>query len=93
MRKFEREPVYSACALLFENQPTKAFMINFSRMGAMITTSMLLTPKKFISLIYRNEKNEFVQILTYVAHSSKSDRYFVAGLQFIGIENRFKWEK
>ena len=90
MRKFDREPVYSACALLFNDQPLKAFMINFSRMGAMITTTSLLTPKKFISLLYRNEKNEYVQILTYIAHSSKSDRYFVAGLQFIGIEGRFK---
>ena len=63
-------------------------MINFSRMGTMITTTVRLTPKKFISLVYQNEKNEFVQILTYVAHSSACDKYYVAGIQFIGLEGR-----
>jgi hypothetical protein len=88
MRKFDREAVYSNCAVLLDGQPVKAMMINFSRMGVMITTTMQLKPKRFISLVYRNEKNEFLQILTYVAHCSRSDRYFVAGLQFIGLEGR-----
>ena len=88
MRKFDRQPTFSACALIFNEQPIKAFMINFSRMGVMITTTVFLEPKKFISLVYQNEKNEFIQILTYVAHSNKSDKYYVAGLQFIGLEGR-----
>lgn len=88
MRNFERETMFSPCALEADDKNIKAFMINFSRMGAMITTQYMLTRKKYVSLMYRNEKNELVKMLTYVVHCKKQDHYFVSGLQFVGIESR-----
>ena len=86
MRNFIREETFSPCAVVLDNKNIKAFMVNFSRMGAMITTQYKLSPKKYVSLMYQNEKNEIVRMLTYVVHSSKKDHYFVSGLQFVGIE-------
>lgn len=88
MRNFIREQTFSPCALIVDEQNVKAFMVNFSRMGAMITTQYMLSRKKYISILYRNEKNEAIRMLTYVVHSSKKDHYYVSGLQFVGIEAR-----
>jgi hypothetical protein len=88
MRNFERESMFSPCVLEANDKSIKAFMINFSRMGAMITTQYMLTHKKYVSLMYRNEKNELVRMLTYVVHCKKQDHYYVSGLQFVGIESR-----
>lgn len=63
-------------------------MINFSRMGAMITTQYFLSRKKYISIMYQNDKNEMVRMLTYVVHSTPKEHYYVSGLQFVGIESR-----
>lgn len=73
---------------MLENENIKAFMINFSRMGAMVTTQYVLGSKKYLSLLYRNEKNEMVRMMTYVVHCTRKDHYFVSGLQFVGIESR-----
>lgn len=88
MRNFERETIFAPCALIFDATNIKAFMINFSRMGALVTTQYSLTRKKYVSLLYRNEKNEIVRMLTYVVHSTRKDHYFVSGLQFVGIESK-----
>lgn len=88
MRNFVREQTFSPCAIQLGEVNIKAFMINFSRMGAMITTQYVLANKKYIALLYRNEKNEMVRMLTYVVHCKKKDHYFVSGLQFVGIESR-----
>lgn len=88
MRNFVREQTFSPCAIQLGEANIKAFMINFSRMGAMITTQYVLANKKYISLLYRNEKNEMVRMITYVVHCTKKDHYFVSGLQFVGIESR-----
>lgn len=88
MRNFKRDSVFTPCALSFNTQNIKAFMVNFSRMGAMITTQYQLSPKKYVSLIYLNEKNEQIRMLTYVVHSTKVDHYFLSGLQFVGIEEK-----
>lgn len=84
--------MFATCALMLKDKNTeqkiKAFMINFSRMGAMISTQYILSHKKYISLTYRNEKNEMIYMLAYVVHSKKQDHYYVSGLQFVGIEAR-----
>lgn len=88
MRNFQREQTFLPCAVQLGEINIKAFMVNFSRMGAMITTQYILADKKYISLLYRNQKNEMVRMMTFVVHSKKKDHYFVSGLQFIGIESR-----
>lgn len=88
MRNFIREATFTPCAIAMDEQNIKAFMVNFSRMGAMVTTQYILSKKKYVSLMYRNEKNEMVKMLTYVVHSYQKDHYFVSGLQFVGIESR-----
>lgn len=88
MRNFERVSVFSACALYIDKDPMKAFIINFSKMGAMVTTQRLIKPKDFISLAYRNEKNQLVRIMSYVVYCREKSPYFVAGLQFVGIESK-----
>ncbi|MEK6628017.1 MAG: PilZ domain-containing protein [Bdellovibrionota bacterium] len=92
MRNFIREAMFTPCALMLKDKNTeqtiKAFIINFSRMGALISTQYILSHKKYISLMYRNEKNELIRMLTYVVHSQKQDHYYISGLQFVGIEGR-----
>lgn len=88
MRNFERTSMFSACAIYMDKDPLKAFIINFSRMGAMVTTQCNLKPKDFISLAYKNEKNQLVRILTYVVYCKEKSPYYVAGLQFVGIESK-----
>jgi hypothetical protein len=88
MRNFKREKTFLPCALVIDRDNIKAFMLDFSRMGAMISTQYSLQKKKYISLLYQNEKNETVRMLTYVVHCSRKDHYFISGLQFVGIESR-----
>lgn len=88
MRNFERFSIHSACALLIGDQVIKTAMVNFSRMGAAIRTGFRLAPKKYVSLVYRNEKNETIRMLTYVVHSTAEGDGYVIGLQFVGIEGR-----
>lgn len=89
MRSFKREETDSPCAILYNNEQLKGRIMNFSRMGALIITHTLLSRKKYLSLLYRNEKNEMVQMLTYVVHSSqKNGDYYIVGLQFVGIEGK-----
>ncbi len=84
--------MFAPCALILKDQlpepSIKAFMVNFSRMGTMVSTQNALSHKKYVSLLYRNEKNELIRMLTYVVHSKKQDHYYVSGLQFVGIEGR-----
>ncbi|MGZ3725040.1 MAG: PilZ domain-containing protein [Pseudobdellovibrio sp.] len=87
-RNFERDEILIICGLKIEDQIFKASMYNFSRMGALVSTPFELNPGKFISLAYQNEKNEIVQMLTYVVHAHKKRNRFFAGLQFVGIESR-----
>lgn len=63
-------------------------MLNFSRMGAMISTDYILEKKQYVSVMYQNEKNEMIRMLTYVVHSVKKGNQFYSGLQFVGLEER-----
>lgn len=88
MRNFKRTSLHSACGLILDGTVIKSFMVNFSRMGAAIATDFPLTPKKYLSLVYRNEKNETIRMLTYVVHSTREQDRYITGLQFVGIEGR-----
>ena len=88
MRNFIREETNVTCALVINNVVCKATMLNFSRMGAMIKTDCMLSKKNYVSLIYPNEKNEMIMMLTYVVHTFKKGQKYLIGLQFIGIEDR-----
>ena len=88
MRNFNRDQTSSPCSIQVEEQDIKAFMTNFSRMGAMVNTQFVLSRKKYVLLLYQNEKNEIVRMLTYVVHCTKKESYFVSGLQFVGIQAR-----
>lgn len=86
MRSFKRDPTFSPCAIFIENIASKAYILNFSRMGMLISTDNIIAKKKYVSVMYRNEKNELLRMLTYVVHSSKRNNQFIAGLQFVGLE-------
>jgi glycerol-3-phosphate cytidylyltransferase-like family protein len=88
MRNFKREPTKVICGVLVDNVICKAYIQNFSRMGALITTDYLLNEKKYISIMYQNEKNEMIRMLTYVVHAFKKDKKYLIGLQFVGLEER-----
>lgn len=88
MRKFKRVDLHAPCVLLLDGKVVKSLMLNFSRMGAGIQTDFALPVKKYISLVYKNEKDESIRMLTYVTHSSFADGKYITGLQFVGIEGR-----
>ncbi|AGH94691.1 PilZ domain-containing protein [Pseudobdellovibrio exovorus] len=88
MRKFKRVDLHSPCVLLLNGKAVKSLMLNFSRMGAGISTDFALPQKKYVSLVYKNEKDESIRMLAYVTHSSFIDGKYISGLQFVGIEGR-----
>ncbi len=87
-RNFERETTHITCGLKVEDRIFRASMVNFSRMGALVSTPFEFSKGKFVSLAYQNEKNEIIQMLTYVVHAYKKQNHYYAGLQFVGIEAR-----
>ncbi len=90
MRKFERENLNTPCLFASDEIIDQAKMINFSRMGALVQTAVYRMNKKYISIVYQNEKNEMIQMLCAIKHiTEKSGSYFY-GLQFMGIETRTK---
>lgn len=74
----------SSCGIVDNNKVTTAFIVNFSRMGAAVSTQFQLEKKKYVEVMYQNEKNELVKMLTYVVHSVRKGNGFVSGLQFVG---------
>lgn len=66
----------------------KANMVNFSRMGALVQTAHIRINKKYISIVYQNEKNEILQMLCAIKHITQKNKFYFYGLQFIGIESR-----
>jgi hypothetical protein len=65
-------------------------MVNFSRMGALVQTQIYRMNKKYISIVYQNEKNEMIQMLCAIKHITEINKSYFYGLQFMGIENRTK---
>ncbi len=87
MRNFKRHITHAPCAVLMDQYVLKALMVNFSRMGAMIELPQALNKKKYISIMYQNEKNHLIRMLTYVVHCEKKGSIYRAGLQFVGVES------
>ncbi len=90
MRKFERENLNAPCLFTSDEMVDQAKMINFSRMGALVQTAVYRMNKKYISIVYQNEKNEMIQMLCAIKHITEINKSYFYGLQFIGIETRTK---
>ena len=88
MRKFCREPLNTPCLFLSDDISDKAQMVNFSRMGALIQTTAIRINKKYISIVYQNEKSEIIQMLCAIKHITQKNNFYFYGLQFMGIESR-----
>lgn len=88
MRNYKRENTELPCGISFDKRVMYGSMLNFSRTGAMVSTNQFLSNKKYVSIMYQNEKNQRVRLLTYVVHCVKKGKHFVSGLQFVSIEER-----
>lgn len=88
MRKFFREVINTPCLFLSDGISDKAQMVNFSRMGALVQTANIRINKKYISIVYQNEKNEIIQMLCAIKHITQKNEFYFYGLQFMGIERR-----
>lgn len=86
MRNFGREKTNLTCGLVINNKVFKVNMVNFSRMGALIATTLPLEKEQYVSLMYQNEKNEMIRILTYVVRNVRHKNQFYTGLQFVGVQ-------
>lgn len=86
MRNFGREKINVACGLVIDNKVFKVNMVNFSRMGALISSTLPLEKEQYVSLMYQNEKNEMIKMLTYVVRNVRHKNQFYTGLQFVGIQ-------
>lgn len=86
MRTFGREKTNVICGLVINNKVFKVNMVNFSRMGALIATTLPLENEQYVSLMYQNEKNEMIKMLTYVVRNVRYKNQFYTGLQFVGIQ-------
>ena len=87
-RNFEREKTQIVCGIKIDNRIHRVSMVNFSRMGALVRLPYNTSAGKYISIAYQNEKNEIVQMLTYIVHIFQVKNTYFAGLQFVGIESR-----
>ena len=90
MRKFQREKLNTPCLFTSDSIVDQAKMINFSRMGALVQTQIYRMNKKYISIVYQNEKNEMIQMLCAIKHITEINKLYFYGLQFMGIETRGK---
>lgn len=86
MRTFGREKTNLTCGIVINNKVFKVNMLNFSRMGALISTTLPLEKSQYVSLMYQNEKNEMVRMLTFVVRNVKHKNQFYTGLQFVGLQ-------
>ena len=86
MRNFGREKTNVTCGLVINNKVFKVNMVNFSRMGALIATTLPLEKEQYVSLMYQNEKNQMIKILTYVVRNVRYKNQFYTGLQFVGVQ-------
>lgn len=86
MRTFGREKINATCGLVINNKVFKVNMVNFSRMGALIATTLPLENEQYVSLMYQNEKNQMIKMLTYVVRNVRYKNQFYTGLQFVGIQ-------
>jgi hypothetical protein len=86
MRTFGREKTNVICGLVINNKVFKVNMVNFSRMGALIATTLPLENEQCVSLMYQNEKNEMIKMLTYVVRNVRYKNQFYTGLQFVELQ-------
>ena len=88
MRKLPRYKRESICGIMIDNKVVQGSIENFSKMGALINTNLDLAKEKYVSIMYRNEKNEMLRILSLVVHSKRRGNVYQTGLFFINLESR-----
>jgi hypothetical protein len=90
MRNFDRYNISSQAVIILNTQNKRVLIQDFSRMGVGFVSEDILKLKSFISLLYQNEKNQIIQMQSYVKHirKLKNGLWFV-GVQFVGIETKF----
>lgn len=86
LRKFQREELNSQCLFESEGSVDQALIVNYSRMGALVQSPTCRINKKYISIVYQNEKNQMIQMLCAIKHITEKSGKYLYGLQFIGIE-------
>lgn len=86
LRKFHREQLNSQCLFESESAVDQALILNYSRMGALVLSQACRMNKKYISIVYQNEKNQMIQMLCAIKHITEKSGKYLYGLQFIGIE-------
>ncbi len=86
-RQFVRENTTSPCLFLLDGKTLPGQMLNFSRMGSLIKCESRLN-QKYVTLVYQNEKNEYIEMLCTIKHISIHQNFYFYGLMFIGIQKR-----
>lgn len=85
LRKFNRLPSNSFCLIETETKIVKALFVDYSQMGALLRVEKNLAAKKQISLIYPNEKSEFIKMAGYSVHVTYKNGLYFLGVQFIAL--------
>ena len=86
LRKFQREKLNSQCLFESDDLVDQAMIVNYFRMGALVLSQACRMNKKYISIVYQNEKNQMIQMLCAIKHITEQSGSYFYGLQFIGIE-------
>jgi c-di-GMP-binding flagellar brake protein YcgR len=85
LRKFNRVRSNSFCLVETEAKIIKAVFIDYSQMGALLRIEKNLSAKKQISLIYPNEKSEFIKMAGYSVYATQKNGLYFLGVQFIAL--------
>jgi c-di-GMP-binding flagellar brake protein YcgR len=86
LRQFQREQLNSQCLFESDGCVDQALIVNYSRMGALVLSQACRMNKKYVSIVYQNEKNQMIQMLCAIKHITEKSGKYLYGLQFIGIE-------
>ena len=88
MRNYQREKTNLYCCLVIDNKVIKAEMLDFSLKGACIRLDGAPRTDRYVSLVYQNEKNQWIEVISQVVRLAKGRFGYDVGLQFIGIRSR-----
>lgn len=88
LRQFIRQRSNSFCLIEAESYLVKAIFVDYSQMGALLRIEKTIQTRKQISLIYPNEKTDFVKMAGYAVHTFEKNGFYYLGVQFIALISR-----
>lgn len=88
LRQFSRTPSNSFCIIETDSRLVKALFVDYSRMGCLLRIEKSVAPKKQITLIYPDEKKEFVKMAGYSVHLTQKNGLYHLGVQFMALLSR-----